>query len=93
MTQIQEGVLLWKPTAARLERSHLTRYLKWLAARGHTLADTVTTFYSDSINDLPLLERVTHAVCVDPDAKLAQKARERGWSILALHRDRASASA
>ncbi|WP_339615632.1 HAD family hydrolase [uncultured Gilvimarinus sp.] len=42
-------------------------------------------FYSDSINDLPLLEQVPHPVAVNPDARLAAVARERNWPILDLH--------
>jgi HAD superfamily hydrolase (TIGR01490 family) len=42
-------------------------------------------FYSDSHNDLPLLEQVTHPVAVDPDQILAEVARERDWPILHLH--------
>ena len=38
-------------------------------------------FYTDSISDLPLLEKVSHPVCVAPDAKLARIARNRGWLI------------
>lgn len=57
---------------------------EWLAAHGRTLADTTTTFYSDSINDLPLLERVTHPVVTNGDAKLQAIARERGWPTLQL---------
>jgi HAD superfamily hydrolase (TIGR01490 family) len=57
---------------------------QWLAARGRSLADTVTTFYSDSINDLPLLERVTHPVVTNGDARLLAVARERGWTTLQL---------
>jgi len=56
----------------------------WLAARGHRLADYESWFYSDSLNDLPLLERVTHPVAVDPDATLRAYATERGWSIISL---------
>jgi len=44
-----------------------------------------TWFYSDSANDLPLLERVTHPVAVDPDPKLEAHARSRGWAVLYLH--------
>lgn len=57
---------------------------QWLAARGRSLADTETTFYSDSINDLPLLERVTHPVVTHGDARLRAVARERGWPELTL---------
>ena len=60
---------------------------EWLAARGRSLADTVTTFYSDSINDLPLLERVTYPVVTNGDARLQAIARERGWPTLQLFED------
>ncbi len=57
----------------------------WLAARGKALKDFPESwFYSDSINDLPLLSRVTHPVAVDPDVKLAAEARKRGWRTLTL---------
>ena len=63
------------------------RVEEWLAARGQSLAVfSKSWFYSDSINDRPLLERVTHPVAVDPDPQLARLARERGWQILALAR-------
>jgi HAD superfamily hydrolase (TIGR01490 family) len=57
---------------------------EWLAARGRSLADTTATFYSDSINDLPLLERVTYPVVTNGDARLEAIARERGWPTLRL---------
>jgi HAD superfamily hydrolase (TIGR01490 family) len=58
---------------------------KWLAARNASLGDFAESwFYSDSINDLPLLERVTHPVAVDASAKLAEVARQRGWRSLSL---------
>ena len=56
----------------------------WLAERGHRLEDYESWFYSDSLNDLPLLERVTHPVAVDPDATLRAYATERGWPIISL---------
>ena len=43
-----------------------------------------SVFYSDSINDLPLLELAGEAVAVDPDDRLRQVARDRGWKILSL---------
>ena len=46
---------------------------------GFTLADAV--FYSDSISDVPLMERVATAVAVNPDSRLERMARERGWRI------------
>ena len=47
-----------------------------------------TTFYSDSINDLPLLERVDHPVATNPDERLRAIALERGWRILDLFKDK-----
>jgi len=56
----------------------------WLACLGRRLADCESWFYSDSLNDLPLLERVTHPVAVDPDPTLRARALERGWPIISL---------
>ncbi|HTS86410.1 MAG TPA: HAD family phosphatase [Usitatibacter sp.] len=56
----------------------------WLASMGRCLADFESWFYSDSMNDLPLLERVTHPVAVDPDPTLKARAEERGWKIMSL---------
>ncbi|HVL36459.1 MAG TPA: HAD family hydrolase [Burkholderiales bacterium] len=63
----------------------LRRLDEWLAGRGQRLDDfSESAFYSDSHNDLPLLERVTHPVAVDPDPALAAVARERRWPTLSL---------
>ena len=60
---------------------------EWLAGRGQRLeAFPESAFYSDSHNDLPLLERVTRPVAVDPDAALAAEAGRRGWAVLTLRR-------
>jgi HAD superfamily hydrolase (TIGR01490 family) len=64
----------------------VARLRTWLAARSMTLADFAESwFYSDSANDLPLLEQVTHPVAVDPDPRLEAVALSRGWPILRLH--------
>ena len=56
-----------------------------LAAMGTSLAELEQSwFYSDSHNDLPLLEAVQHPVAVDPDPILAQVARERAWPVISL---------
>ncbi|MDB5945387.1 MAG: Phosphoserine phosphatase, partial [Ramlibacter sp.] len=57
----------------------------WLRQRRHELPAFTSTAYSDSINDLPLLEAVTHPVAVDPDPRLAAIAQERHWPVLHLH--------
>ena len=62
----------------------VTRVEAWLAARNLGWQDVETTFYSDSMNDLPLLEKVTCPVATNPDARLRQLATERGWRILEL---------
>jgi HAD superfamily hydrolase (TIGR01490 family) len=64
----------------------VSRLQGWLAGRGETLASFDTSwFYSDSFNDLPLLERVTHPVAVDPDARLRAHAAARSWPVISLH--------
>ncbi len=63
----------------------IARVEAWLAAEGHAMGGFGrSTFYSDSHNDLPLLERVTHPIAVDPDATLAREARRRGWPVISL---------
>lgn len=64
----------------------VVRVEQWLRARGWGWDDVHTTFYSDSINDLPLLERVNVAVATNPDVRLRAIALERGWRILELFR-------
>jgi HAD superfamily hydrolase (TIGR01490 family) len=68
-----------------MREGKIARLEAWLRARHASLSSFEESwFYSDSINDLPLLERVTHPVAVDPDPKLAEIARRRGWRVLAL---------
>jgi HAD superfamily hydrolase (TIGR01490 family) len=57
----------------------------WLAGRGAALASfPASWFYSDSHNDLALLERVTDPVAVDPDPSLREHAISKGWRIISL---------
>jgi|TARA_R100000750_G_scaffold34004_1_gene21861 HAD superfamily hydrolase (TIGR01490 family) len=60
----------------------VTRLQRWLQENNMTLQDS--SFYSDSMNDLPLLEQVTRPVAVDPDPKLRAEAEKRGWEIISL---------
>lgn len=62
----------------------VTRVEAWLAERGWTWSGVHTTFYSDSMNDLPLLERVHLPVATNPDTRLRSLAQQRGWRILDL---------
>lgn len=58
------------------------RLKEWLSTHEHSLAGS--SFYSDSRNDLPLLEVVENPVAVDADETLTQIATERGWPIISL---------
>ncbi|WP_263144517.1 HAD family hydrolase [Pseudomonas alcaligenes] len=60
----------------------VTRLERWLRENDLDLKDSA--FYSDSMNDLPLLERVTRPVAVDPDPTLRAEAERRGWPIISL---------
>jgi HAD superfamily hydrolase (TIGR01490 family) len=61
----------------------ITRVETWLAGLGQSFADFEETwFYSDSLNDLPLLERVSHPVAVNPDQTLRTHAQTQGWPII-----------
>lgn len=62
----------------------VARVEQWLAAQGLDWAGVDSTFYSDSMNDLALLERVGHPVATNPDARLRALAQARGWRILDL---------
>ena len=63
----------------------ITRVDAWLESHGLWLGSFGQSwFYSDSHNDLPLLEKVSNPVAVDADATLAQVAAERGWPHISL---------
>ena len=69
---------------ASYQGGKVTRVEQWLHARGWDWDTVHTTFYSDSPNDLPLLEKVDVPVATNPDARLRAVAQERGWRILEL---------
>lgn len=57
----------------------------WLASRGLNWKAVVQSwFYSDSLNDLPLLQRVSYPVAVDPDPTLKSHAQQHGWPVISL---------
>lgn len=62
----------------------VTRVEQWLASRELGWSDVECTFYTDSMNDLSLMERVRHPVATNPDERLRAIALERGWRILDL---------
>jgi HAD superfamily hydrolase (TIGR01490 family) len=60
------------------------RVEQWLSQRQMGWADADITFYTDSINDLALLDKVNHPVATNPDDRLRAIATQRGWPILDL---------
>ncbi|ADE16332.1 HAD-superfamily subfamily IB hydrolase, TIGR01490 [Nitrosococcus halophilus Nc 4] len=60
----------------------VTRLKAWLKEQALTLG--TSWFYSDSHNDIPLLEQVTHPIAVDPDEMLNAHARTNGWTVISL---------
>jgi HAD superfamily hydrolase (TIGR01490 family) len=67
-----------------MREGKVTRLHEWLARQRAALADYDSTLYSDSINDLPLLNAVRRPVAVNPDLRLAEHAAEHGWPVLNL---------
>lgn len=60
----------------------IARLQEWLTIHDVSLNDA--WFYSDSLNDLPLLKKVDNPVAVDPDDTLRREAEARGWRIISL---------
>lgn len=60
----------------------VTKIRRWLEAEHESLKDAC--FYSDSHNDLPLLNIVDKPIAVDPDEKLQKIAEEKGWPVMSL---------
>ena len=67
-----------------MREGKVQRMEQWLAERGLRWTDVDSTFYSDSMNDVPLLEKVDHPVATNPDPRLRALASQRGWRILDL---------
>jgi len=64
------------------QQGKVIRLEKWL--KEHKLTLEGSYFYSDSHNDLPLLQLVEHPVAVDADPKLQAVAEQQGWKIISL---------
>ncbi len=75
------GEILGTPS---FREGKVARVQQWLADRRLDWDAVESTFYSDSMNDLPLLEKVTHPVATNPDERLRAIAAKRGWRILEL---------
>jgi HAD superfamily hydrolase (TIGR01490 family) len=75
------GEILGTPS---FKAGKVARVEAWLSAHQKSWQDVHMTFYSDSMNDLPLLEKAQTPVATNPDARLRQLATDRGWRILEL---------
>lgn len=64
------------------QQGKVQRLENWLQEQGENLENSY--FYSDSHNDIPLLEKVTFPIAVDADDKLKQVAHQRGWKQISL---------
>lgn len=81
--EIIDGHYTGEPTGTpSFQAGKVTRLKNWLSERDETLAGAY--FYSDSHNDLPLLDIVDKPVAVDADAKLTAVAKQKGWEQLSL---------
>ena len=67
------------------QQGKVERLLDWL--KQHNASLEGSWFYSDSHNDLPLLELVDHPIAVDPDEKLRSTACQHGWPVMSLRTD------
>lgn len=75
------GAIAGVPSA---REGKVVRFEQWLHGQGLDRSDVAMTFYSDSTNDLPLLERADEPVATNPDPRLRAIAEQRGWRILDL---------
>jgi HAD superfamily hydrolase (TIGR01490 family) len=81
--ETDNGIITGRATGTLTYREgKVQRLREWLEAEREELAGA--WFYSDSHNDLPLLEVVDNPVAVDPDGQLADIARQRGWPVMSL---------
>lgn len=83
--ELRDGVYTGKPTGIpSYQEGKVTRLMAWLGEHDQSLQDA--WFYSDSHNDLPLLEHVDKPVAVNPDPILTQRASAEGWPVLDFRR-------
>jgi HAD superfamily hydrolase (TIGR01490 family) len=84
--ELKNGRYTGKPTGIpSFQHGKVERLNTWLIEQSLSLEDA--WFYSDSHNDLPLLERVDNPVAVNPDSRLLDTAQRNGWPIMDLRKD------
>ena len=77
--EVDAGTFTGRPSALCFGRHKVTLAEAWAARHGVDLG--ASFFYSDSYNDLPMLERVGTAIAINPDGRLRRHARRHGWAI------------
>ncbi|NQZ52669.1 MAG: HAD family hydrolase [Piscirickettsiaceae bacterium] len=81
--EIVDGIYTGKVTGTpSYQQGKVERLMDWLNKHSQTLEGSY--FYSDSHNDLPLLNLVDHPIAVDPDPKLQAIAQQKDWKILSF---------
>jgi phosphoserine phosphatase len=81
--EIENGYFTGKPSGIpSFAEGKVIRIKSWCEAQGQPMEGAV--FYSDSHNDLPLLQTVDKPVAVDPDERLKSEALRNGWDIISL---------
>lgn len=81
--ELKDGQFTGKPVGVpAYAEGKVTRLKSWLQEQGNTPEES--WFYSDSHNDIPLLECVDHPIAVDPDDLLLAEVEKRGWPIISL---------
>ncbi|MES2683095.1 MAG: HAD-IB family hydrolase [Pseudomonadota bacterium] len=80
--EVVDGRHTGKLARSNFQSAKVERLREWMQLHG---AETATiTAYSDSRNDIPLLEFAATAVAVDPDPVLRAEALQRGWEVISL---------
>lgn len=79
--EVERGAFTGRPSALCFGRHKVALAERWAEQHGVDLA--ASYFYSDSYNDLPMLQRVGTAIAVNPDSRLRRHARARGWAVQA----------
>jgi len=83
--EIIDGKYTGKPTGTPcFAEGKVARLNDWLAEQDHRFTLEGAYFYSDSRNDIPLLEKVDNPVAVDPDDTLREHAANQGWQLMSL---------
>jgi HAD superfamily hydrolase (TIGR01490 family) len=78
--EVEGDTFTGKPRALCFGHHKVKLAEQWAASHGIDLAQSY--FYSDSFNDLPMLERVGNAIAINPDARLSRLAKRRGWPMM-----------